>query len=39
LAEEKNFYPFPVQGIAPASGNYCWFLTHATAPSSLQGRI
>jgi 6-phosphogluconolactonase len=31
-AEEKDFYPFPVQSIAPTSGNYCWFLTQATAP-------
>ena len=38
LAEEKDFYPFPVQNIAPASGNYFWFLTRATAPSSLQDR-
>jgi len=33
-AEELNFYPFPVQNIAPVSGNYCWFLTQATAPCS-----
>jgi 6-phosphogluconolactonase len=31
-AEEKDFYPFPVQRIAPVSGNYCWFLTQATPP-------
>jgi 6-phosphogluconolactonase len=31
-AEEKDFYPFPVQNIAPASGTYYWFLTKATAP-------
>ena len=31
-AEEKDFYPFPVQAIAPASGVYSWFLTKATAP-------
>jgi 6-phosphogluconolactonase len=31
-AEEKNFYPFPVQNIAPVSGTYCWFLTEETAP-------
>ena len=35
-AEELNFYPFPVQSIAPVSGNYCWFLTEATAPSNQQ---
>jgi 6-phosphogluconolactonase len=35
-AEELNFYPFPVQSIAPASGHYCWFLTAATAPSCPQ---
>jgi 6-phosphogluconolactonase len=32
-AEELKFYPYPVQSIAPVSGNYCWFLTQATAPS------
>jgi 6-phosphogluconolactonase len=31
-AEEKDFYPFPVQNIEPVSGNYHWFLTEATAP-------
>jgi 6-phosphogluconolactonase len=35
-AEELNFYPYPVQSIAPVSGNYCWFLTEATAPSHQQ---
>ena len=35
-AEELNFYPYPVQSIAPVSGNYCWFLTQATAPSPQQ---
>ena len=38
-AEELNFYPFPVQSIAPVSGNYRWFLTEATAPSSQQKAI
>jgi 6-phosphogluconolactonase len=31
-AEELDFHPYPVQRIAPVSGNYCWFLTEATAP-------
>jgi 6-phosphogluconolactonase len=31
-AEELNFHPFPVQKIAPVSGQYTWFLTRATAP-------
>ena len=31
-AEELDFYPYPVQSIAPVSGNYCWYLTEATAP-------
>jgi 6-phosphogluconolactonase len=31
-AEEKEFYPFPVQGVRPNQGNYYWFLTHKTAP-------
>jgi 6-phosphogluconolactonase len=31
-AEERDFYPFPVQNLAPGSGTYCWFLTQATAP-------
>ena len=35
-AEELNFYPYPVQSIAPVSGNYRWFLTQATAPSPQQ---
>ena len=35
-AEELNFYPYPVQSIAPVSGNYRWFLTRATAPSPQQ---
>jgi 6-phosphogluconolactonase len=38
-AEELNFYPYPVQSIAPISGNYCWFLTEATAPSSPKKAI
>ena len=38
-AEELKFYPFPVQSIAPVSGNYRWFLTDATAPSSQQKAI
>jgi 6-phosphogluconolactonase len=33
-AEEKDFYPFPVQKIAPVAGHYGWFLTRATAPAS-----
>jgi 6-phosphogluconolactonase len=33
-AEDMDFRPFPVQKIEPASGNYCWFLTQATAPAS-----
>lgn len=33
-AEEKDFYPFPVQKIAPVSGDYRWFLTEATTPPS-----
>jgi 6-phosphogluconolactonase len=35
-AEELNFYPYPVQSVAPVSGNYCWVLTQATAPSPQQ---
>jgi 6-phosphogluconolactonase len=35
-AEELDFYPYPVQSIAPVSGNYCWFLTEAAAPSNQQ---
>ena len=35
-AEELDFYPYPVQSIAPVSGHYGWFLTEATAPSSPQ---
>ena len=35
-ADELKFYPFPVQSIAPVSGNYRWFLTQSTAPSSQQ---
>jgi 6-phosphogluconolactonase len=35
-AEELNFYPYPVQGIAPVSGHYHWFLTEATAPPHQQ---
>jgi len=31
-AEEMDFYPFPVQSIAPKSGEYFWFLTQETAP-------
>ena len=31
-AEGKDFYPFPVQKIAPIAGSYHWFLTTATAP-------
>lgn len=38
-AEEMEFYPFPVQSIAPPSGNYFWFLTQATAPASLLERV
>lgn len=38
-ADEMEFYPFPVQGIAPSSGNYYWFLTQATAPASLLERV
>ena len=38
-ADEMEFYPFPVQGIAPPSGNYYWFLTQATAPPSLLERV
>jgi 6-phosphogluconolactonase len=36
VAERKDFYPFPVQRIAPVSGVYCWFLTTNTAPDWLQ---
>jgi 6-phosphogluconolactonase len=32
-AEERDFYPFPVQNIAPVAGAYHWFLTEATAPT------
>ena len=39
LAEEKDFYPFPVQNLAPPAGNYCWFLTRATAPASLHNQL
>jgi 6-phosphogluconolactonase len=39
LAEEKDFHPFPVQNLAPRSGNYCWFLTHGTAPPLLQEQL
>jgi 6-phosphogluconolactonase len=35
-AEELDFYPYPVQSIAPVSGHYYWFLTEATAPSRPQ---
>ena len=38
-AEEKDFYPFPVQKIAPPAGSYCWFLTRATAPASLHDQL
>jgi 6-phosphogluconolactonase len=31
-AEEKDFYPYPVQNLKPVSGAYYWFLTEATAP-------
>ena len=31
-AEDMDFRPFPVQNIEPASRNYVWFLTKATAP-------
>ena len=35
LAERKDFYPFPVQHIAPAEGTYRWFLTRETVPAWL----
>jgi 6-phosphogluconolactonase len=36
VAEQKDFYPFPVQQVAPVKGSYRWFLTRETAPAFLQ---